>query len=269
MYPILKYPGAKWRLAPWVLSHMPPHESYLEPYFGSGAIFFLKEKSRIETINDLDGEVVNFFRVCRDYPAELANAVSLTPWAREERDAAYQPEAVSDIERARRFAVKCWMTFGAFPAKSNGWRHTTGKMKDGGPDNPTLWGRLPECIAEAAGRLMQAQIENRPALEVVRAHDGPQVLIYADPPYLRQTRTASGDAYNHEMTDADHVALLLALKEHKGMVLLSGYDSGLYRDMLPGWTCKQANTTAERGAKRTECLWINEAARQYTYSLFA
>lgn len=118
---ILKYPGAKWRLSPWIIEHIPPHESYLEPFFGSGAVFFNKKKARIETINDLDGEVVNFFRVCRERPEELAAALSLTPWARDEREAAYITEENEDpVERARKFAVRCWMTFGAAPYKSNG-----------------------------------------------------------------------------------------------------------------------------------------------------
>ena len=256
MDPILKYPGAKWRTASWILSHIPPHESYLEPYFGSGGVFFNKPPARVETLNDLDGNVVNFFRMCRERPDELADALRLTPWAREERDAAYVP-AGDELERARRFAVMCWQTFGAFPRKSNGWRHTTGKHCDGGPDNPKLWAHLPECIVEASKRLLEAQIENRPALEVIARHNGPEVLIYADPPYMRDTRTASGDAYHHEMTDADHEMLLRALMAHKGVVILSGYDSGLYNDMLRDWRKETCNTTAERGARRTECLWIN------------
>ena len=104
---------------------------------------------------------------------------------------------------------------------------------------------------------MEAQIENRPALEVIARHNGPEVLIYADPPYMRDTRTASGDAYHHEMTDAGHEALLRALMAHKGVVILSGYDSDLYNDMLRDWRKETLNTTAERGARRTECLWIN------------
>lgn len=258
MTPILKYPGAKWRLAPWILSFIPPHESYLEPFFGSGGVFFNKTPSRIETLNDIDGKVVNFFRVCRERPDELADALRLTPWAREERDAAYNP-AGDELEQARRFAVQCWQTFGAFPRKSNGWRHTTAKTRDGGPDNPKLWARLPECIAEASRRLLQAQIENRPALDVIKRYNGTEVLIYADPPYIRDTRTTHGDAYHHEMTDADHEELIRALMAHKGIVLLSGYDSDLYNDMLRGWKKETLNAQAERGARRVECLWINPA----------
>lgn len=261
MKPILKYPGAKWRLSSWILSHMPRHESYLEPFFGSGAVFFQKEKSRIETINDMDGEVVNFFKVCRDHPDELAKALALTPWAREERTAAYEP-TTNDTERARRFAVRCWMTFGAFPNRNQGWRHTTGKQKDGGPDNPKLWARMPQCVREVSVRLLQAQIENKPALEVIRRHNGPEVLIYADPPYMLETRTAKATAYSYEMTNIDHAELLEALKGHRGMVLLSGYDNPLYRESLQGWMAVQTRTTAERGAKRVETLWLNPKAEE-------
>lgn len=258
MNSILKYPGAKWRIAPWIISYMPPHESYLEPYFGSGAVFFNKPKSRIETINDMDGEVVNFFRVCRNNPDELAFALSLTPWAREERNAAYGV-AGDDLERARRFAVKCWQSFGAFPQKNRGWRNTTGKMPHGGPENSKLWNRLPDIVHEVAGRLLESQIENRPALEVIHRYDGANVLIYADPPYINSTRTASDNAYNYEMTDTEHEELLKVLVKHKGMILLSGYDSDMYNDLLHDWSKVTMNTTAERGVRRTECLWLNPA----------
>lgn len=261
MKPILKYPGAKWRLAPWIVSFIPPHESYLEAYFGSGGVFFNKTTARIETINDIDGKVVNFFQVCRNRPDELADALRLTPWARDERDAAYDP-AWDELEQARVFAVQCWQTFGAFPRKSNGWRHTTAKTRDGGPDNPKLWARLPQCVREASERLLEAQIENRPAIEVIKRYNGQEVLIYADPPYIKDTRTSHGNAYHYEMTDANHEELLSVLLKHKGMVLLSGYDSDMYNDMLRGWKKETQSTQAERGARRTECLWINPAAAE-------
>lgn len=262
MTPILKYPGAKWRLADWVISFMPPHESYVEPYFGSGGVFFNKCPTRIETVNDLDGEVVNFFRVCREKPDELARALTLTPWSKQEFESARAAPDVSDVERARRFAVRCWMAFGATTG-STSWRNSTGSKKNGGPDNPKLWSGLPDVVYQAASRLKEAQIENRPALDVIRRFDGSDVLIYADPPYMRNTRTAHRDQYHHEMTDVDHVELLKALCRHSGMVLLSGYDCELYRDMLPDWKMVTTGTTAERGTIRTEHLWINPAA-EYT-----
>lgn len=259
MTPILKYPGAKWRLADWVISFMPSHESYVEPYFGSGGVFFNKAPSRIETVNDLDGEVVNFFRVCRDKLDELARELTLTPWSRLEFKNASPDPAITDVECARRFAVRCWMAFGATTG-STSWRNSTGNKKDGGPDSPKLWSGLPDVVYQVAIRLKDAQIENRPALDIIRRFDGPNVLIYADPPYVRGTRTAHRNQYHHEMTDNDHVELLEALHKHSGMVLLSGYDCELYRDMLPDWQMVTTRTTAERGTIRTECLWINHSA---------
>lgn len=257
MNPILKYPGAKWRLADWVISFMPPHESYVEPYAGSLAVFFNKAPARINTLNDLDGNVVNFFNICRERPDELAVALSLTPWARSEFEAAELTDEITDsVERARRFAIKCWMAFGA-SAGSSSWRSSTGAKPNGGPDNPKLWNRMPGLVYETAARLMCAQIENRPALEIIRRFDGPRVLIYADPPYIRSTRNTHRNQYQHEMTDTDHVKLLEALRCHSGMVLLSGYDCELYRDTLPDWHMVTTGTTAERGAIRTEGLWMN------------
>lgn len=260
MNPILKYPGAKWRIADWIIGFMPKHEGYCEPFFGSGAVFFNKPKSRIETINDLDGSVVRFFKTCRERPDELAEALSLTPWSREEFLLSdFGEDNPDDIEAARQLAVRCWMTFGARTHCKTGWRHTTARCRGGGPDNPKLWRRMPEVVRQVADRLLDAQIENRPGVEVIRINNGSDVLIYADPPYIKATRTLNGDQYRHEMTDAEHVELLEALTAHQGMVLLSGYDCELYRDMLPGWEFVTRNVAAERGTKRTECLWMNRA----------
>ncbi len=261
MNPILKYPGAKWRIADWIISHMPPHEGYLEPFFGSGAIFFNKPPSRVETINDLDGSVVRFFKTCRDQPEALAHALSLTPWSRDEfLRSDFGEDDPNDVEAARMFAVRCWQTFGARTHCKTGWRHTTGARRNGGPDNPKLWSRLPDVVVQVAARLQNAQFENRPALKLLEIYNGNELLVYADPPYPKETRTLNGDQYRHEMTNDDHEALLNALKKHSGMVLLSGYDCQMYNDHLGGWQKVSFETTAERGVKRTECLWINPAA---------
>lgn len=261
MDPILKYPGAKWRLAPWIIEHMPPHEGYLEPWGGSLAVFFNKPKSRVETVNDLDGNIVRFFRACREHPDELAEALALTPWSREEFMQNDYSGQVDDVEAARQFAVRCWQGMGARITGKTGWLATTGKNKNGGPNRPKLWRRLPDVIAQAAERLRDAQIENRPALELLQIYDGQELLIYADPPYVKSTRTLSGNQYNHEMTDTDHEAMLAALNSSHSMILLSGYDCDLYRDTLRGWRMEQIQTTAEKGRPRTECLWINPAAQ--------
>lgn len=263
MTPILKYPGAKWRIAEWIISRMPPHVGYVEPFFGSGAVFFNKPKSSIETIADIDGSVVRFFRTCREQPEALAYAISMTPWSRAEfQQCDICGSQVEDVEAARQFAVRCWMTFGARTSRKTGWRHTTGKTQNHGPNNPEMWRRLPDVIVQVAERLRDAQIENRSALDVIVNNDGPEILIYADPPYVKATRTLNGDQYRFEMTEAEHEAMLKALLRHSGMVLLSGYDCELYRDMLRDWTMETMKTKAERGATRTECLWSNPAAQE-------
>lgn len=259
MNPILKYPGAKWRIAEWIVDQMPAHVGYVEPFFGSGAVFFNKPKSRIETISDLDGSIVRFFKTCREHPDELAYALSLTPWSREEfLQSDFCDEKTDDIEAARQFAVRCWQTFGARTHCKTGWRNTTARSSNPGPDNPKLWKRLPEIVQQVANRLLDAQIENRPALEVIAHNNGADILIYADPPYVKETRTLNGDQYRCEMTDSDHEELLRALLNHRGMVMLSGYDCDMYNDILNGWTKRSIKTTAERGVSRTEYLWINE-----------
>ena len=105
MNAILKYPGGKWRIAQWIISHFPPHKVYCEPFFGSGAVFFTKSPCRIETINDIDGDVVNLFRVCRDSPEELARVLELTPWSREEFLSCREKSA-DPVEQARRTVVR-------------------------------------------------------------------------------------------------------------------------------------------------------------------
>ena len=260
MKPVLKYPGAKWKIADWIIERMPRHVGYVEPFFGSGAVFFNKPKSQIETINDLDGSVVRFFRTCREHPEELAFALSLTPWSREEfLQSDFCDEKTDDIEAARQFAVRCWQTFGARTHCKTGWRNTTARSDNPGPDNPKLWRRLPDLIFQVADRLLDAQIENKTALEVIERNNGSNILIYADPPYIKSTRTINGNQYRHEMTDAEHEELLCALKRHSGMVLLSAYDNDMYRDILSGWRMETIRTTAEKGVKRTEVLWSNPA----------
>lgn len=143
--PVLKYAGAKWRLAGWITEQLPPHEIYLEPFFGSGAVFFRKSAARLETINDVDGNVVNLFRVLREKPEQLAALIECTPWARDEYYASYE-QTGNDVEDARRFLVRCWQAFGTMTAARTGWRHSaTGRS----PVMPQQWNSLPERLAAA------------------------------------------------------------------------------------------------------------------------
>lgn len=251
MKAVLKYPGAKNRLASWICEYIPKHEVYLEPFAGSLAVLFNKERSHIETVNDLDEEVVNFFRVLRDQKKELEQAIYLTPFSRKEYINAYE-QADKSVERARRFAVKCSMGFGCGNLYRNGFK--SGQQTHS-PNPARAWAELPLTLELAAERLKGVQIECLPAVELIKRYDTEDVFIYADPPYLHGTR--KNYLYRHEMKDSDHEELLEVLKKHPGKVLLSGYDNDLYNDVLTGWNKAQKDTRAECGLKRTETMWMN------------
>ena len=253
MKPILKYPGAKNRIALWICDYIPEHKVYVEAFFGSGAVFFNKAPSVIETINDIDGEVVNFFRVLRENPDELYRVVSLTPYARDEYKEAYKnSEKDNEIERARKFAIRCWMGFGCGNRYQNGFRTS---QQYTSPPTTRQWNEFAEVIYAAAERLKHAQIENVDALELIERYNTSDVFFYLDPPYVLGVR--KNYLYNYETDDDYHEKLLKKLLKHPGKIIISGYDNDLYNDMLKGWVKVQKHTTAERGIQRTETIWMN------------
>ncbi len=253
MTPILKYPGAKNRLAPWIVSHIPKHDVYLEPYFGSGGVFFAKDPSRIETINDLDCNVVNFFKVIREYPDEFIKQLKLTPYAREEYRRAFVVEEEDDIiERARKFAIRCWQGFGCSNRYQNGFRTS---QQSTSPCTTKQWKSFVDVIPEVAERLMHAQIECKTAIQLLDMYNTKDVFIYLDPPYLPEIRKKY--QYVHEMTHENHVELLERIVDHPGKILISGYESSLYMDILSDWYCTSISTRAEKGVQRREYLWGN------------
>ena len=264
--PVLRYPGAKWKMADWIIRHFPPHQVYLEPFFGSGAVFFNKRPSGVETINDLDGNIVNLFRVIRKYPEELARLIEFTPWSREEYQSSYK-QTGDPLEDARRFLVRCWQAYGTDLHRKTGWNNSKRASLRVSRNNDFL--KLPQTILDITERLKSAQIENRDALKLIREYNYPEVLIYADPPYLIQTRTA-GKRYKNEMTTEEHEELLEVLRKHKGPVIISGYKSDLYDRVLAEWVLDTVKTNAMNGKKRFECIWINPVTAEYNrqYSLF-
>lgn len=251
MTTLLKYPGSKWRIAKWIISHFPEHKVYCEPFFGSGAVFFNKSSVYIETINDLDGNVVNLFRVCRDHPEELARLVEMTPFARDEFRACYE-KTDDPIEQARRTIVRYHQSFGTANSSRNSWKNT---QTYGGPRCDTMWNYLPTAILECVERLKQVQIENIDAVELVQRYDDPNTLIYCDPPYLQSLRKRS--IYACEMNEQQHIELLNVLKASRSMVVISGYDSELYNRELANWHTDEIVTTAQMGLPRTEKIWTN------------
>lgn len=259
MKQVLKYPGAKSRLADWIVNNMPKHNVYLEPYAGSLSVLLNKPRCHIETVNDLHGEVVNFFRVLRDKPDELKRLIEFTPYSREEYDLAYQ-DSVSEIERARRFCVRCWQGFGCANLYHNGFKSG---QQSSSPNPAKAWAEYPNIIIPAAERLKGVQIENIPAIELIKRYNTSDVLIYADPPYLHSTRKKY--LYKYEMTDADHLEMLKALADHPGPVMISGYENDLYNSILEGWRKIKKDTLAEAGVKREEVLWLNYADAKLSF----
>ena len=265
--PVLRWHGGKWRLAPWVIRHFPPHRIYVEPFGGAGSVLLRKPRAYAEVYNDLDGDVVTLFRVLRDeaQAARLIELLKLTPFSRDEFLAAYEPTE-DPVERSRRLVARCFMAHGTTARRVNqtGFRAKAYRQNQTGAQD---FSTHPDTLEAVVERLRGVCIENRPAVQVIEHQDGPDTLHYCDPPYVHQTRTASRGsandrAYAVEMNDDDHVALLDCLKGCQGHVVLSGYPCALYDDALPGWTRVERAALADGARKRTEVLWINPRATE-------
>jgi len=251
----LRYPGAKWSLARDIVARFETHYHYVEPYFGSGAVFFTKDQSPHEVINDTNHLVVNFFKVLRDQTEDLCWALETTPWSREEYDQAHV-ETGDKLEDARRFVVRVWQAHASDLAKKTGWKNRGVRQRARGMSD--RWSRVPAEVSDLAIRLQHAEIECRPALDVITRFNASDCLIYADPPYLPSTRTQK--MYGQEMTQAEHVKMLAALKRHAGPVVLSGYDNDLYNKALATWEHVEVKPPkVEKGAARMEKLWVKAA----------
>lgn len=260
--PALRWHGGKYLLAPWIVSHFPDHRIYVEPFGGGGSVLLRKPRAYAEVYNDLDGEVVNLFRVLRDEGARLRDLVALTPFARDEFELAYRPCA-DNVERARRLLARSFMGFGSNAhQRKSGFRANSNRS---GTTPAADWRNYFEALPAIIDRLRGVVIENRPAIDVARQHDSPQTLIYFDPPYVAETRDVRRD-YAHEMTDADHEALLAAARELAGMVAISGYRCRLYDEALAGWKRCDRPTLADGARPRTESLWLNPAIQEAAYA---
>lgn len=263
--PILRYHGGKFRLAPWIIGHFPLHKVYVEPFGGAASVLMQKPRSHGEVYNDLDGDIVNVMRVLQDHAAreQLAELLTLTPYARAEFDLAWQP-ADDPVERARRTLIRAEMGFGSAGATKG----TTGFRIDTKRNYGTamhVWSKVPDMLAAFGQRLQGVLIENRDALQILRDHDTPHTLFYIDPPYVHDTRKMASACYRHEMDDDAHRALLDAVKSLQGMVILSGYTHSIYDDALDGWTRVEtaARMAEARGTGvRVEVLWISPNAAQ-------
>jgi DNA adenine methylase len=273
--PILRYHGGKFRLAPWIIEHFPPHRVYVEPFGGAASVLLRKPRSFAEIYNDRWGVVVNVFRVMRDpnLAKQLERALRLTPFARDEFEADWPDDGAGAVEIARRAILRSYAGFGS--ASTNG-AHSTGFRANSNRSHTTPahdWASYPDHIARFTERLARVVIENRPAEQVMQQHDSADTLHYVDPPYPHETRNLRrGNAvYAFEMTTADHEQLAATLHALHGMVVLSSYRSDLYDRLYGDWHAEQTTALSDGAHERTEVLYLNPAcvAQQRQHPLFA
>ena len=257
--PPMPYYGSKQTVGPKIAALLPRHDHYVEPYAGSLAVLLAKRPSRMETVNDLDKDLMAFWKTLRDQPDELERVCALTPHSRAEYEAARDADltALPDLERARLVWVR--LTQGrAGTLRQTGWRHFQNPSTAGFGMPGYLAGYVSR-LAPVADRLASVSLECRPALDLIAAygrHEG--VLLYVDPPYLGSTRARN---YRHEMrSEEEHRELADALKACKASAVLSGYHSPLYDELYDGWQRVEidAHTGQAIGSQgRTEVLWSN------------
>lgn len=272
MRAVFRYPGSKWSIADWIIAHFPENYErmvYLEPFVGSGAVFFNKRPGTVETINDLDSDIVNLFQVLREHPEDLKRALDLTPYSREEYDRSFEP-CDEPVEKARRYMVKTTQAIGAkLQGKQKcGWRNHK-QMKIGG--TACKWGGISDTVNLAAARLRSdtthlVQIEHMDALKLIARYNNSDTLMYLDPPYLRSTRK-SGALYNHEMDEAEQVLLLDLITKSRAKIIISGYESDLYNRRLAGWYKDSTQSQTTSAEMATETIWMNyePPAQQYSF----
>lgn len=268
--PLTRYPGSKNQTAEWIVSHIPrAHDSYAEPFGGSGAILTAKERSRMETYNDLSGDLVTFLRTLRERPDELVAGIRATYYARQEFQLSLQPTD-DPLEQARRFYTRCWLSVRLFdPWPSFRRQKYVSRGKDGNSSPMVPAAKLfadTDHLFWFAERLRGVAIENMPALDFIADYDHETAFFYVDPPYLKGTRKRGNKVYPHDdMMDADHEAMAVALCGIKGMALVSGYafnkdgtPNTLYRDLFEanGWARVDMLARIDGGGKAVESLWL-------------
>lgn len=258
--------GGKFSHLKWLLPLLPSCQHYCEPFGGSAAVLLNRAPSPVETYNDIDGEVVNFFQVLRDQKAALLEAIGLTPFSKSEFERAISDSrSVSDLERARRFFIRARQvrTGLAQKASSGRWAHCRLTSRAGMAGAVSRWLGSVDGLSEIAQRLLRVQIENDTAIDVMNRYDSQDTLFYCDPPYPHDSRQDQ-NAYAYEMTDAEHRTLANVLHKVEGKVALSSYDSALMDELYSGWNRIEAPVKMCHSSKvpRREILWTNYSAEE-------
>jgi len=269
--------GGKFSHLDWLLPLLPRTNHFCEPFAGSAAVLLNREPSPVETYNDLDSEVANFFKVLRDKKDELLYSIGMTPFSREEFQlsikALSQPQEFSDFERARLFFVRArQVRTGLAQKASNGrWANCLNTSRAGMAGAVSRWLGSVESLEYIASRLLRIQIENDDAQKIIKRYDSEETLFYCDPPYVHSTR-GDNNAYSNEMTDDNHRELADTLNKVKGLVAISNYDCALMEELYPFPKWKKHTspykTIHSTKDKRQEVLWVNYDLENYSDNLF-
>jgi DNA adenine methylase len=254
--------GGKFSHLDWLLPLLPGSHHYCEPFSGSAAVLLNRAPSPVETYNDIDGDAVNFFRVLRDREDDLIRVISLTPFSREEFHKAVSGsnQGISDLERARRFYIRARQarTGLAQTATLGRWANCKNTSRAGMSGVVSRWLGGVDALQDIAERLLRVQIENRPAVELIKLYDSADTFFYCDPPYLHETRGDS-KAYAFEMDLEQHQQLAKVLNKVRGKAAISGYRCEQMDIWFKGWKRFDAPMKQCHSIKkvRQECLWMN------------
>ena len=254
------YLGSKFSYLPWLLPLLPECTHFVEPFGGSGVVLLNRSISPIETYNDINGNVVNFFKVLRDHPDELLNTLSLTPYSKKEYDNCWDLRTTNEIEKARRFFVRTEQSLWAAGChdKSKGWAISVKESRRGISEKVNKWLNSIDNLSYVVNRLKNIQIENRDFRFIMRTYDDEGTLFYIDSPYYKTYR--SNTKYEFEFTNQDFYDLLACCKKLKGRVAISGYNdqftTQLFREFNFHMGPTRKNTRSNKN-NINECLWTN------------
>jgi DNA adenine methylase len=253
--PLMRYPGGKWKIAPWIIENLPRHEVYVEVCGGAASVLLRKPMSRTEIYNDVDGDVVNVFRVMRDQEKaiKLAELLRWTPFAVEEYENCWV-RGIDDIDQARKLIVRSYFGIGSDSVfRRNGFRRG---FKNKKLDANNAFYSYQECIPFFRDRLRNVVIENMDFAKLIGIYDSAETLFYVDPPYLDEVCSRNAVVYQHSLSRERHIELAEQLNRCQGNVVLSGYPSELYEQLYPDWMTVTKKAIAGGGHVRTEMIWI-------------
>lgn len=256
--------GGKALIAKELLPHFAKADHYVEPFFGGGGMYFAIPDNiyKVKTVNDINKNIVTFFKVLRTRTEELIRVCEYTPYSRDELESCI-PDSEDELEQARRVWVRGrqgWLG----EAKSRGDWGTTRRVAfdTAGKTEAKL-----QALREYAGRLRHTSIDNMDAFELIEQVASPTTFLYMDPPYICDT-----EMYENGFTEADHRRLAEVNKkaiEAGASIAISGYPSPIYDELYKDWNRLEFQTHStsrkkrEKGdveviqAPRTEVLWMS------------